>query len=762
MEDKESLNMSIERENKENEIEDERKITYAFESLIKKNMWVIRSGLESNFFDEFKEANIIGVEWVIEDLSKIKNLKSTLSNIYTTTSKSIIGRWATELNRFYKQIQIGDLIITSNPKTRIYLIGVIESNYFYDPSKYPKFPHLRKVKWIEQVSWSIVSKSTSKLLNSNRLTVFPITDEDCKKELINLLINKTTKIHDLKNLIREWAYIAKKYTKGKHFDLSEEKRNKIIERVKKFLDDPTEENFRAFWELLDSVGSMKISPISPSKILDKEDVKKEKVLREHLEEFAKKLEELLNAEEYIPDLEKEWGLPASLRELYGFWNIKRKPIVNGCTKGALKTLISAKGMKTYQDVEKAFNEFKELYIEVMKEELGREQVTELPLNLEIDQFLNVIHKVNEEKDIKGELNEEIREFYKHVLEFNERYDIEENKSKEESTKVVHQQSEPNDCPSFDKAPLNLILYGPPGTGKTYTAVKCNPAKSSSTDEDGDKDHGIFITFHPSYDYTDFIEGIRPKVEGESIAYEIKDGTLKEIAKKALRAALERAGKAPKEGVSWAELLQAYDEIKGKDKRELWEDAPPFVLIIDEINRADIARVFGELITLIEEDKRLEAEEEVRVRLPYTQELFALPKNVYIWATMNTADKSISHIDAALRRRFIFHRMDPEPKKIENLVYRQKLEELNKRLRENENVGREKQVGHTYFMNIDEEKIDMILKEKIFPLLEDYFVYSERELKEFLIKLMDLKEKAEETDYSELKEKFVEWFKKGGN
>lgn len=209
-------------------------------------------------------------------------------------------------------------------------------------------------------------------------------------------------------------------------------------------------------------------------------------------------------------------------------------------------------------------------------------------------------------------------------------------------------------------PLNIIFHGVPGTGKTYSTTShavaiCNNKK---LDELGNYDEIkreydelkatgriAFTTFHQSYGYEDFIEGIKPTVANGNISYEIAGGVFKKFC--------DNAHISPQEN---------------------------FVFIIDEINRENISKIFGELITLIEDDKR----EEMTVILPCSQEEFTVPKNVYIIETMNTADRSIALMDTALRRRFNFIEMMPRPEllsdNIDGVNLQNMLQELNNRAR----------------------------------------------------------------------------------
>ena len=274
---------------------------------------------------------------------------------------------------------------------------------------------------------------------------------------------------------------------------------------------------------------------------------------------------------------------------------------------------------------------------------------------------------------------------------------------------------------FDK---NVIFYGPPGTGKTYTTAKraVEICKTESEEELTDytevmkrynelkkKNRIEFITFHQSYGYEEFIEGIKPIVSNEDdesdsensqeIKYEIVDGIFKKFC----------------------------DEVRKAQDKENNE----YVFIIDEINRGNISKIFGELITLIEPTKRSGKKECISTKLPYSKEEFTVPDNVYIIGTMNTADRSIALMDTALRRRFKFEEMLTDYHLLEDIFVEDKgtkvnigamLKVINERIEYL--YDREHTIGHAVFLELKEnnniDKLENIFKKSVIPLLQEYF------------------------------------------
>jgi MoxR-like ATPase len=234
-----------------------------------------------------------------------------------------------------------------------------------------------------------------------------------------------------------------------------------------------------------------------------------------------------------------------------------------------------------------------------------------------------------------------------------------------------------------------IFYGPPGTGKTWVALKLADWLA------GSKDRIELVQFHPSYAYEDFIEGWRPTEDG---TFKLKNGPLKRLAEQA-----------------------ATDPEK------------TFVLVIDEINRANLSKVLGELFFLFEY-------RDEEVTLQYSEEQFSLPPNLKIIGTMNTADRSIALVDAALRRRFHFHPFFPDRPPIQGILKRWLREHRPELIgvadlvdRANELLDdRNMAIGPSHFMKADltEDKVKQIWRRSVIPFIEDQFFDEPARVKQF--------------------------------
>lgn len=428
----------------------------------------------------------------------------------------------------------------------------------------------------------------------------------------------------------------------------------------------------------------------------------------------------------------------------------------------------------------------------------------------------------------------------------------------EAMKQVPELFENIELLNLPDCPLNVIFYGPPGTGKTYNTAKRAVKIITGKDLDNPFEEYnrlcasgriCFITFHQSYSYEEFIEGIRPVPPedcSERISYEVRDGVFKRFCNSARnqwsdkpanmnddpqvwKVSLKGTGDNPlrtdclKNGyirIGWHEygddvtdetdysthggkiilnsfinrmkkgdlVLSCYSEntvdaigvvtgdyrydksggdyprfrdvewirkfddsvdirkinngntmtlasvyklnilvpdvlaLAGYDRSGA--DDKRYVIIIDEINRGNIARIFGELITLLEPSKREGMKEGLSAMLPYSEENFSVPKNIYIIGTMNTADKSLVTLDTALRRRFVFEEMMPDYDLLSEDVDGVNLKKLLKAINERIEIlyDREHMIGHSYLMGIDSlEGLNDAFEKSIIPLLQEYFL-----------------------------------------
>ena len=258
----------------------------------------------------------------------------------------------------------------------------------------------------------------------------------------------------------------------------------------------------------------------------------------------------------------------------------------------------------------------------------------------------------------------------------------------------------------------------------------------------------FVTFHPSFGYEEFIEGLRPFTkEDGSLSYRVEEGIFKEFSRRAFNILCSNAGIENE----WTDSdgIPLLDEEEKKKFNELASKVP-FYLVIDEINRGDISRIFGELITLVESDKRYSEENEIITILPYSKQSFSIPPNLYIVGTMNTADKSIALIDIALRRRFGFIELMPKPEILQGIIRTQDpeiqkirdiavnlLSSINSKIIES--YDRDHQIGHSYFTKLKDANtaedavriLHFIWYHEIMPLLQEYYYDSPGKLQEIV-------------------------------
>ncbi|EPH5669683.1 McrB family protein [Campylobacter jejuni] len=430
------------------------------------------------------------------------------------------------------------------------------------------------------------------------------------------------------------------------------------------------------------------------------------------------------------------------------------------------------------------------------------------------------------------------------LPLNEIQDININTLESKSLEVENNVQQISSKMENKNMPLNQILYGSPGTGKTYHTIdkaleilgenlESRDEKKAKFDEYVKNGQIVFTTFHQSYGYEEFVEGIKPHIDSEEnskeIKYEIKDGIFKELCEKALenrdsiknfnfyidklkekvkiddnnpekyfelpntkysiqyrngktfRIKFDDMSKNHKDypvsidnieklyktsnideiyNSAYVRAILNYLKLQGlEDYKEKDEKVNlPYIIIIDEINRGNVSKIFGELITLIEASKRIGEKEELKVTLPYSGKEFGVPKNVYIIGTMNTADRSITSLDTALRRRFEFIEMMPDVSKLsmdcEGINLQELLKAINTRIEYL--LDREKTIGHAFFISVENlEDLKKVFKNKIIPLLQEYFYNDYALIDAVLNKNGMLEISVENKDYLKNMTEFIE-------
>ncbi|EAI6926780.1 endonuclease, partial [Campylobacter jejuni] len=509
------------------------------------------------------------------------------------------------------------------------------------------------------------------------------------------------------------------------------------------------------------------------------------------------------------------------------------------------------------------------YIQVI-ENISKEFLKENLYSCDLFSFDQNINKLNKNEEFK--LNSNGHNMYSSALNYYKAFLIDYYEQDIFITERV--QSEESNMKII---PLNQILYGSPGTGKTYHTIdkaleiisKEEKIQIPSEDDrinrkkifDEYVKNGqiVFTTFHQSYGYEEFVEGIKPIIDNDEnsqeVKYDVKDGIFKELCDKSLKNYilsmqneneidldklifefanyinqdfLNKGNEFPLENkVSIKKILLNFkdeyrsfslggsikspqsltidiikrDYLNFKNKKILsFKDIKPkydsqsdyhgnaiyyfmfynklkefeniqnekfkikkeilksYIIIIDEINRGNVSKIFGELITLIEPSKRIGEKEELKVTLPYSGKEFGVPKNVYIIGTMNTADRSITSLDTALRRRFEFIEMMPDVSKLsidcEGINLQELLKAINTRIEYL--LDREKTIGHAFFISVENlESLKKVFKNRIIPLLQEYFYNDYALIDAVLNKNGMLEISVENKDYLKNMTEFIE-------
>ena len=706
-------------------------------------MWNIKPGSRDEDFmylDEFFKTNSIGVGW--DKVRDISNLSEP--EIKQKFDEQYDEGW-TPFQNFMK-IKPKDIVVLTKGQEEVCDFGIVVSNYEFKDTKNPSYPHRKNIVWLNRgqirpeelpnpnlhgmvgACGKIVQRKqefVDVLLENQNLTssgnYFIITsytgskydDKEGEQYHFPSYIKKAKEFVEGTNFIVQTKIDKKNYFVGygrvgkiEEFDDTNEKGKPIKMRVAKFsqytkFEEPKERtdeiNDKMLWIAFPNKGKgspppsmLKIEPSFYREIMG-ENLGKD-MGRKEMDDNISEIIDLLNWKKnvilYGPPGTGKTHTCEQIQEFYENSKTETERKIALCFP-------SNGGIEKIEQHQKDISDDGYLYWGIS--DIKKIEKKDLPITGYICEKQKIIAKAIITDIIKTENSndEEIKSFNRH--------------------KVVLKIE-------------NIILYEPSFDDKKLLKWEDqsiidtrNMSNFTYVEELDDKlTHSKkvkLVTFHPSYSYEDFIEGIRPVVLesnpsgknqndpenniSDKIAYELQNGIFKIIC--------DAAEKDPKS---------------------------KYLLIIDEVNRGNIPKIFGELITLVEDDKR----QKLSINLAYSKKSFTVPENLYILGTMNTADKSLIEIDAALRRRFAFYELMPKPKlkqldtKVGAVHLGDLLIGLNKKIRDKD--LRDKQIGHSYFMGKDgvkitQEDLQRIFKYNIIPLLYDYF-YGDFELLEHVL------------------------------
>lgn len=644
-----------------------------------KKYWLYSPGEKAYLWDEFYKDGIMALGWDdmgdFEQYNSKKEIKEKLQELYESDSSK---QNDTNANyEFCKEMKEGDVIFVKKGVSELLGYGIVTSDYYFDDSR-AIYKSCRKVEWKKKGNWKLAGLPVKTLTD---ITKYPTEDKAYSKyhEKIMAVIEGKKGSFDgevnVKEAFIEW--MVANVSGGNYF---EKQFGSNIERFKKEINEYEEVYKNEFGSELFLLNGKDYK--NQIDILNNNLYQTDTQFSEYSNNLATgRPKAILGRKQYLRFLNEYFSNESTMENDTTPIKMPLNQILYGPPGTG----------KTYTLQQKYFDKFtikessvtREQYLEEVISELNWWQVISIAvLDIGISkvddiynhEFIKIKEKLSSSNSIRATIWGQLQthtvlecEFVKFSRRQEPLY-FEKNKNSEWSIdeELVRQ-------------------YYPEGfeilsNSKNYKPVTGKSIKNYE-----------FITFHQSYSYEDFIEGIKPKMEdGDTdVAYEIQDGIFKKLCLKA--------------------------ETDSNNN---------YALFIDEINRGNVSQIFGELITLIEQDKRLGAKNEIKVKLPYSKKEFGVPSNLYIIGTMNTADRSVEALDTALRRRFSFEEMMPDYSVLEGKIIGSfQLNTVLKTINDRVEVllDRDHTIGHSYFINVNhEEDLKNTFLNNIIPLLQEYF------------------------------------------
>ncbi len=630
----------------------------------KRQYWIYAPGEGADLWEEFYKLGIMGLGWdELGDLSNYKTKNEIQERLQQLENTQSSKQNDTSANfDFYQVVKPGDIIIVKKGRTELMGYGEVVSDYYYDTQR-NNYKSCRKVDWKAKGNWKVDHSLVLKTLTN--ITTYPSKKPGYKmyyEYLMGIMGNL-----NFKEAFSDWLSNNTPQTSGTE--------NSYISAIELLSE-------KIGYSIFEENNIEKLTSLYDDLIVN-QSVKGGKYWNENLSSYGMEGSYSVSISFYIEFL-REY-LPRKAR------------IISKNTSAPLNQILyGPPGTgKTYRLQKEYFDKFT-----INETALSRDQYLEsLIVSLNWWQIISIA--VLDLGSVK------VNEIYEHEF-----ISIKEKLSTSKTIRsTIWGQLQSHtvlECPNVKVAiRMEPLLFYKSDDIKWSVDHELldqyfpeafeilNKSKNFVPDASKSIKNYEFITFHQSFSYEDFIEGIKPKLDdGEKeVSFEIKDGVFKRLCIKA-------------------------------------ETDPDndYAIFIDEINRGNVSAIFGELITLIEEDKRIGGTNEIKVRLPYSKSEFGVPSNLFIIGTMNTADRSVEALDTALRRRFSFTEIMPDSYLLDNIAFNgftlgAVLKTINERIEVL--LDRDHTIGHSYFLKLksgDVEGLNSVFANNIIPLLQEYFYH----------------------------------------
>jgi len=640
---------------------------------VEQKYWLYAPGTNAECWDEFYNAGIMGLGWdELGDLDNYSSKEQIVAKLQALgETESSKKNDSTANYEFKNNIEIGDVIIVKKGRGVLLGYGIVTSDYYYDNTR-DSFQKCRKVDWKAKGVWQVDHSLALKTLTN--LTSYDSSDPKFEKYYEQLLdLMKGAQLtYNYKSDFAAW--LNNKYPKSSGTASSYLKAIDML-------------NERVEFNIFETDDLQQLESLYAELIKEQRNIDS-KYYFDEAPSYSTRGFFSASVGQYVVFLKENGSTVASTSTSHNPLNL----IIYGPPGTG----------KTYALKNEYFEKFTSSEVTITRDEylaktcaslawweaialavldLGRTKVSEI-LKHEFVQFkVAASNSKTVSPTIWGQLQSHTIEECEYVNVAKKSQILIFNKTNDSEWEILLDRVE-EQIPDLLTLKEEIDTYQP----------RTEPKKRY-----------VFTTFHQSYSYEDFIEGIKPKLNDEDnnpednnqIGYEIKSGLFRQIVDEAI-----------------ADPMNDY------------------AIFIDEINRGNIANIFGELITLIEDDKRIGMDNYIPAQLPYSGDEFGVPPNLHIIGTMNTADRSVEALDTALRRRFSFVEMNPEPNLLNQDVYKcngidlaKMLDIMNKRLEKL--LDKDYRIGHSYFMTIINRQdplpeLKQIFGNKILPLLQEYF------------------------------------------